>query len=372
MKKIKFLIMSFALLILSGAAQAQVTPQAVIGNAPPLPAPEQWAANGGHTEAFRAKIAELNGKLNEIQAAMIPDATPDEMMKAQQQRQERQREQGMKAARQGMEAMAAMGITEADMIKMQSMSEKEIEAFMRQKMSASPEMQVLASMGITEADMKKMEKMNEKQSGAYMKKRLAENGFTEAEFRHRMEKAGVKMLSEEETKEEQRREHEAEAQGEAIAKVQEALEAYMEQMQVTGGRIAKAEKSASDRIADLRESRRDAIQKAQAEANQWEEVMRGTLTKEQVESAGRRAQSLVNDYRAAACQVWHEYILAAQGHLKFLMPYAQAADDAKKMQSATTSTGNATLDRLPGMSNNAISVAAQYLGITESEPNVNL
>lgn len=375
MKTFGILITAAALALTFGTAQAQVTPQAIIGNAPSLPAPEQWAANGGHTEAFNAKIAELNGKLNEIQVAMIPNATPDEMMKAQQQHQQwqaRQREQDMKAAQQGMEAMAAMGITEADMKKMQNMSEKEIEAFMRQKMSASPEMQVLASMGITEADMKKMEKMNEKQGEAYMKKRLAENGFTEADFRRRMEQGGVKLMSDAEMKEANRREREAEAQGKAIVEAQEALEAYMEQMQVTGGKIAEAEKSASERVAALWESRKDAIQKAQGEANQWEEVMRGTMTKEQVESAGRRARSLVNDYRAAACQVWHEYIVAAQGYLKFLMPYAQAADDAKKTQTAATSTGNATLDRLQGMSNAAASVAMQYLGVTASEPNVNL
>jgi hypothetical protein len=271
-----------------------------------------------------------------------------------------------------MEAMAAMGITEADMKKMQNMSEKEIEAFMRQKMSASPEMQVLASMGITQADIDRMSKMNEKQGEAYIKKRLAENGFTEADFRRRMEQGGVKLMSDAEMKEANRREREAEAQGKAIVEAQEALEAYMEQMQVTSGKIAEAEKSASDRIASLWESRKDAIQKAQGEANQWEEVMRGTMTKEQVESAGRRARSLVNDYRAAAYQVWHEYIVAAQGHLKFLMPYAQAADDAKKTQAAATSTGNATLDRLQGMSNAAASVAMQYLGVTASEPNVNL
>jgi TolA-binding protein len=86
MKRLNFKLMAvlamFALTAVS--AQAQVTPQAVIGNAPSLPTAEQWAANGGqHTETFKTKIAELNGKLNEMQVAMVPNATLDEMMKAQ-------------------------------------------------------------------------------------------------------------------------------------------------------------------------------------------------------------------------------------------------------------------------------------------------
>jgi hypothetical protein len=39
-------------------------------------------------------------------------------------------------------------------------------------------------------------------------------------------------------------------------------------------------------------------------------------------------------------------------------------------QAAAISTGNAILDRLQGMSNNAAPVAAQYLGVTISEPDV--
>jgi hypothetical protein len=284
-----------------------------------------------------------------------------------QQQQQRQQQQDINAAKN---EMAAMGITEADLIKMQGMSEKQIEAFMRQKVNASPEMQVLASMGITQADMDRVSKMNEKQGEAYMKKRLAENGFTEAEFHKRMMEAGVPMQSEAEWKEQERREREAEAQGKAIVEAQNALEAYMEQMKVTNGKIAEAEKSASDRVAALWESRKDAIQKAQAGANQWEEVMRGTMTAEQLESRERKAKSLMNDYRAAAYQIWHEYIVAAQGYLKFLLSYAQAADDAKAQMPGMT--GNAATDQLQRMSNNAIAVAGQYLNITESEPNINL
>ena len=62
----------------------------------------------------------------------------------------------------------------------------------------------------------------------------------------------------------------------------------------------------------------------------------------------------MNDYRAAAYQIWYEYIVAAQGYLKFLMPYAQAADDAQVSGS--------------GASANAATIAGQYLVVTASEP----
>jgi hypothetical protein len=63
----------------------------------------------------------------------------------------------------------------------------------------------------------------------------------------------------------------------------------------------------------------------------------------------------------------------AQGHLKFLMPYAQAYDDAQKTQATVISTGNAAVDRLKAMpSHAAISIASQYLNITASEPESNM
>jgi arsenate reductase-like glutaredoxin family protein len=370
MKTFRLVLASLAMFAFAAiSAQAQVTPQAVIGNAPSLPEPKEWAENGGHTEAFRAKIAELNAKLGKIQAEMIPDISEADLQQAQQHQQHQQTEalrrqqQDMKA---GMEQMEAMGITQADLVKMQNMSEKEIEAFMRQRMNASPEMQALASLGITEADLKKIEKMNEKQSEAYIKKRLAENGYTEADLKKRMEEAGVPMKSKKEWKEQERREQKAQADGEALIKAQETMQAYIDRSQVAGKKIAEAEKSASERIAALRESRKDAIEKAAAQCNQPEEVLRGTITAEQLESYCRRHRALVNDYRADAYQIWHEYVLAAQGHLKILLPYAQAADDAKAKTPGMT--GNAATDQLQRMSNNAIAVAGQYLNITESEP----
>jgi hypothetical protein len=316
----------FALAAIS--AQAQVTPQAVIGNAPSLPSPEQWAANGGHTEAFKAKIAELNGKLSEIMAAQLSavlqvdgqqvQAVQQRKLQEQQARQQRDMKNAQKNMQQAQDAMAMLGLTPAEIAKFEKMSDKEVEAFMR--------------------------------------KRMAEKGVSPDYFTTDYSEADA------------RRDREAEKQGQAIAKAQQAQEAYMEQMQVTSKKIGEAEKAASERIAALWESRKDAIKKAAADCNQPEEVMRGTITAEQLESYCRRHRSLLEDYYAAAYHIWRtDYVGVAQGHLKFLMPYAQAYDEAQKTQ-ATFATGNAAL----GTSSAAASIASQYLSITASEPENNM
>ncbi|MDR0940438.1 MAG: hypothetical protein LBN29_14030 [Mediterranea sp.] len=363
-----------ALLASMATARAQVTPQAVVANAPSLPAPEQWAANGGHTEAFRTKIAELNQALGKIQAEAIPTISADEMAAAKEKQEkdlERQRKQSRKDAQRGMQEAASMGFTQADLQRMGTMSEKELEAFVAQKMAASPQTQAMKAMGFTDADMQKMQNMSERQGEAYAEKRMAELGITEEEFRRRMAEAGAIVLSPEEEAAARRSEREAEKKGNAMRKAQETQQAYMDQTQVASGKIAEAENNAKRRVDDLWKSSKPAIDAALEHLGELggpEEIMRGTITKEQYNSRVNRVREAYDTYNVGAYRIWHEYVLAAQGHLKFLMPYAQAADDAQREQARAMNTGNATMAKLQGMSNYAITLAAQYLKITESEP----
>ena len=326
MKRILFITISLVAVALTATLQAQVTPQAVIGNAPSLPTPQQWAANGGHTEEFKAKIAELSGRVNEMQAAAMSAAAQASSRQSQ-----------------------TPPPTQAQTMRNQQQTAAAAQQDYAQQMA------MMSQLGITEADMQRMASMNERQIEAFMRQRMAEKGIDPAQFA-----TGGDWEAE------NRRDREMEAQGQAMIAAQEAQEAYLQQMQITGGKINEAEQTAANRIAALWESRKDEIQKAQADCNQPEEVMRGTMTAEQLESYCRRARSLMNDYRAAAYQIWHEYIVAAQGHLKFLMQYAVAADDARSKMPAMT--GNAATDQLQRMSNNAIAVAGQYLVVTASEP----
>ena len=57
----KFVILLFAALPM--LATAQMTPEAIIANALALPTAEEWGAKGKHSDAFKAKMKDLNAKL---------------------------------------------------------------------------------------------------------------------------------------------------------------------------------------------------------------------------------------------------------------------------------------------------------------------
>jgi hypothetical protein len=315
----RHLILTLALMMFFGAAQAQgllgrvrnavapkqeqpanMTAQAVVANVPSLPTPEQWAANGGHAEAFKAKIAELEQK-----RITTPTAQVD--MRQAQANQQRQRQQA--------EADAA-----------------------RQNQTLQDGADLMAMLDLSQADMQRLGTMSQQDAEVWMLKRMQEKGIS-------MDKLTPYSEADE------RRDRAAEAQGDALIKAEEAQAAYTEQAEVTNSKIDEARRNAVTRIAAI--PLPDFGQQIGAEG-----VMQGLATAEQLQSQERRNQSLKNDYRAAAYQVWHEFIVAAQGHLKFLLPYAQAADDA---QAGTPQVGG----------NAAAIVAGQYLSITESEPQIN-
>ena len=362
MKTLKLLSVSLALSVCI-MMQAQITSEAVVGNCPSLPTPQQYAA--GNTQAFKDKIAELQGKLAQQQANLIPNVTQKDLDESAA-HQRSQQEQLNKQMQQN------FGFNTADMA---NMTEAEFQAkamgglqnAQAQAMAdLNRQMAALASLGITEADMKKMEKMNDKQAEAYMKKRLTENGYTEADFGRRMMEAGAPVLSEAEWKEEERREREAEAQGQAIIKAQETLEAFMHQQEVANRHIDEAREIATRKVEALKNKYDPMIAEETGKSiNCVENRIKG-LTNADCESYMRKADALATEYRAEAYRAWAEYILAAQGRLKVLLSYASAADAAKANMPGMT--GNAATDQLQRMSDYAISVAAQYLNVTDSEP----
>jgi hypothetical protein len=299
MKQKKHLILTLALMMSLGAAQAQVTPQAVIDSVPTLPSPMQWAANGGHTEVFKAKIAELEQK-------RITAPTPQIDMKKAQANQQRQRQrQKAEAAKQnqalqdGTDLMAMLNLSQADMQKMATMSQQDAEAWMLQRMQEK---------GIS------MDKLTP---------------YSEAD---------------------QRRDRAAEARGDKMQDAEEAQAAYMKQAEVTSSKIDTAQQNAITRIAAIPLPEFGQLIGPEA-------VMQGLATAEQLQSQERGVQSLKNDYRAAAYRIWLEFIVTAQEHLKLLVPYAQAADDA---QAGTPNAGG----------NAAAVVTMQYLQVTASEPEI--
>ncbi len=363
-----------------GAAQAQqLTPQALINEVPSLPTPQDWAVNKGqHSEAFMAKIETLKGRLGELQPAPPPAATQAdyEQQQANMQRQQQEAQQNAQAAG---EAMAAMGLTAEDMKKMQNMSEKEMEAFLMQRMQGMPQvqeaqkqMEVLASMGITEADMRKMEKMNSKQSEAYMKKRLAENGYTEADVKKRMEQAGVSMMADADWEEQARRDDDALARATAREKAQATLDAWMVKYREVNRLLQQEEERVMAKLKPIEDKYKPEIERYRSILASRTGLYMPQPGDEPDEVVDRKRNTAVREYREQAFAVWRDYVHACQAHLKATLPDAQAADEAERAKAAADATGNAAIDQWQGSSNNVGEVLRQYLSITAGEPELDI
>ena len=343
------------------AVQAQVTPRAIVGQCPSLPSPQQWA--NGNTQAFNDKIIELESTLSKLLSDAMPEITQAdaEQALAEQQRQQQQL------------SNQAKEMFDIDVNQMAGMSEAEFEAKMRSGMKNAKaesmaqmqkEMAALASLGITEADLKKLEKMNDKQGEAYIKKRLAENGYTEADLDRRMRDAGSRAISDEEWK----RQQQNEATGGDLMAAVNTIEAFMEQSKITNKQIEEHATVIEQRLVVLCENRCKALATAQGEAINCVIVRAKGGSTPDCESLQRKADSLAEDYRAEVYRIWSEFIVASQGRLKILLSYAEAADAAKAKLNTIAGTGNAAFDQMQQIENCAISVVGQYLNVTGSNP----
>ena len=134
----KTIILIFALLPM--LAMAQMTPEAIIANAPALPTAEEWGARGEHSDAFKAKMNDLNDKLSKVISTPAKNITAQdfEQLQAQQRKRYEEHPKRMEQAAKGLEVMDMMmqklGLTEADIKKLSKMNDKEAEAFMMKRM----------------------------------------------------------------------------------------------------------------------------------------------------------------------------------------------------------------------------------------------
>ena len=315
----KFVILLFAALPMLAAAQ--MTPEAVIANTPPLPTPEQWGKNG-HTEAFLTKIEELRSALKKIVAATAENISEDDIrdVQAEQMKEIQQMSQRMEQAAKGMEFLGMM----------------------------------MQKLDLTEADMKKLSEMSDKESEAFIMKRMQEKGVNPNDFATMASEMGIEPVDA----------NMPQIDGKAIQASQEADMAYMEQSRLYDKKAAEWEADAKRRI----EAEDEKYMRSLPETRYGlDDVVQGAITREQYDSQQRQLQSMLNDHRAACYRIWTEVIHNCQGELKYLMQFAVAADKAKEKMPSMT--GNAAFDQLQQASGYAVAVAGLYLDITESEPN---
>ena len=344
-----------------------LTPNEIIAQVPSLPAPQAWASK--NYQVFKNKMAELDAQAARVmQAGMMQTIPTQQDMEAFYANQQKQ----MAITNKQLEENFGFSTTE-----MMSMSEEELQAKVMagaRKAQAQgmeqmeKEMAVWKSLGITEADLKKVENMTDKQSEAYIKKRIAENGFSEADLRKRMEAAGVKMMSEEEWKEEEVRQQKAQKDAEAMEKAQETLAAYTDQMFATNNLIQEALQSAGQRIQEVSDKYKPRADELIAKISSTRDDNAYRDTYVDVNPLIDQYNQIIMQWRTEAYKVWSEYIITGQGYYKTLLTYAVASDEAKaKMPDLT---GNAAIDKQQRVSNNAITVVMNYLTLTDSYPMV--
>lgn len=317
----KIIISIFALLPM--LAMAQITPEAIIANAPALPTAEEWGARGEHSDAFKAKMKDLNAKLSKVISTPAKNITAQdfEQLQAQQRKQYEEHPKRMEQAAKGMEVLGMM----------------------------------MQKLDLTEADMKKLSKMSDKEAEAFMMKRMQEKGVNPNDLAAMAGDMGIEPADADMPQ----------IDGKAIQASQEADMAYMEQSQLYDKKAREWEADAKRRIKAEDEKYMRSLPPIEKRYS-LEDIVHGNCTREQYDSQQRQLQSMLNDHRAACYRIWTEVIHNCQGELKYLMQFAVAADKAKEKMPSMT--GNAAFDQLQQASGYAVAVAGLYLDITESEP----
>jgi hypothetical protein len=177
----KQLILTLALMMIFGAAQAQVTPEAIIGQTPYLPSvahlaapPDDKAASAAISE-FHAQIAELRKKMDETtnrikasaQTAGQADAeriarktTGRSVSDLQNMSEAEQQAMGQQMAQKQLAAAGFGNMSLSDLQALEGKSDEEIMAAMG--------MGGMTIGGLTPAELQAMEKMTDAQKAAYM------------------------------------------------------------------------------------------------------------------------------------------------------------------------------------------------------------
>lgn len=302
-----------------------MSPQDIIDNAPALPSAEEWVKNMGHTESFKNTINALKNELAKVVNISVSNigVSDLEAMKAQQMRDMESAQQSMEQAAKGMEMMGML----------------------------------MKKLNLTEDDMEKLSKMSDEESEAFIKKRMQESGLQPNDIAAMASSVGLDS---------QPKSNPDNVDVNAIVASQEATQTFMEKMRQYDSKANDWETDAKNRL----QIQYDKYQ-ASRPKNIYglDDLMTRSVTQEQYDAQQRLLIQLENDLYAESYRIWSELILNCQGELKILMQYAVAADQAKaKMQDLSGDSPFGTFNRI---GNNAISVAQQYLRITESEPKLN-
>jgi hypothetical protein len=369
MKQVKYLLASLALAMVFGVAQAQNTPEAIIGQTPDLPSAETLAAafNGDSDESaakavqtFRAKIAALHknaapaaiseAELAQAQTQARADAekqakalTGKSVSQLQNMSDAEAQALAGKAVQQKMEAAGMGNISLADM---QNMSEEQLMAKMAE------------NMGLTAAEMKAMEGMSDKEIEAYMKQG------------DRMQRMQNSSLAKAAKKNQSRQPQLNEAEIHALGNATEEQRKYMERTDAMNKLHEKEHAELAAQIQSIRNKHYSTAAYLKAQKIRSDCGGKTIYTNAQCEAAAAQMRAAHIACDTECFVLWRNQVTKEQGRIKTLLPDAKRIDDlqaqaakaqAKMNPNAMSGITQKISDGM--MQRQAVSI---YLNVTES------
>jgi hypothetical protein len=393
MKTIKILLANLALLFVCGAMQAQVTPQAVIGQCPDLPsaATLATAANDSESAAYRtvseflerikaldkqyagSNDASLNISEAELSSAMtqhvadtekqlkaktgksiaeiqsMSSAEQEALGKKMQQQALKDVEQRMAGAQQ---QMAAAGMGNISLADMQNMSEDQLMA----KMAGNT--------GLTVEEMKALEGMNDKQAEAYMKQGDRMQRF--------MNSSAGKAAANAPVNSSENQFDLSEAEMNALQTAPQEQQKFVERVGEMDKLHARERREVVAKISEVYRKHAPAISDA---FDKYSVCLDGKTpeyaTKEYCDAARKRYLATLIPCDTEAYTLWRNQIAKEQGRYKTLLSDAARVDDlqeqsAKAQAKINKNAMSGITTKIGAVKMNAINVVNAYLNTAAS------
>jgi hypothetical protein len=374
MKQIKYLFASLALLTVS-MAQAQNTPEAIIGQCPAFPSAKTLGAAKAYineaaseaVDAFIKKIDELDARNSKNGQAGVSE---DELHGALQQAVTDQKKKAEEMTGHSVEEIQNMSDAEQQAV-FQKTAEKQIASIEKQMaatgfgdislqdMANMSEEQLMAkmatSMGLTPAEMEALSKMSDKEAEAYMRK----GDRLQRVQNSKMGKAAEQYQSAQPSQPEI-----SVADIEAVQKAPEELQKFIQKVDDLAKLNNSEEKALMQKFAEIHAKHFGTANYRNAATICNEE--KSVYTYEQQQAACKTVQSTQASCYAECFTLWQNQLTTEMGRIKAMLPEARRVDDLQSKATAAQNRLNpnamaGVTQKFANVGMNALSVVAQYL-----------
>jgi hypothetical protein len=352
MKSVKFLSVIIALLFVCGTAQAQVTPEAIIGQCPDLPSVAHLAASSDNQaasaalDAFHGKIAALREKMKEtgdrISAGARESAVSDAERITQQQtgRSVAELQNMSEAKKQAMgqqlaqKQLAAAGMGNMSIAQLQALEGKSDEEIVAAMTAGG-----MTVGGLTPEEIKAMEKMTDAQKAAYMQQG------------DRMQRMQAAAPTAQQSRNARTQARGAQAKADAVAEMKKITDRWQEIDRLN----EKETREISQKIAEI-----TAMYRPQYPPNAGEIFESGTA--QEIKAMEAKVHTVATREANEKYTLWRNQVAKMQGRIKTKMADVARYDELMA-QSMSASGMTSTAKVMPPI---GFDIAGQYLDVTSS------